>query len=56
MNQISSKIEDEQALIVQLQKKIKELQVNQTRPFNLKMYVSVRTYFHSFFLCAQGSY
>lgn len=30
MNQISSKIEDEQALIIQLQKKIKELQVSQT--------------------------
>lgn len=31
MNQIGSKIEDEQALIIQLQKKIKELQVGHTR-------------------------
>lgn len=41
MNQISSKIEDEQALIIQLQKKIKELQVSQTWQFNLQIYVSV---------------
>lgn len=45
MNQISSKIEDEQALIIQLQKKIKELQVSQTWLFNLQIYVSVRTFF-----------
>lgn len=34
MNQISSKIEDEQVLIIQLQKKIKELQVSQTGLFD----------------------
>lgn len=49
MNQISSKIEDEQVLIIQLQKKIKELQVSQTGLFNfLSMYFYQNTFINSF--------